>query len=40
VKPNPTHRDVYDRAYQLYVALYESVKHLYPECAAVSRLTN
>jgi xylulokinase len=40
VKPNPTHRDVYDRAYNLYVALYESVKDLYPQCAAVSRITN
>jgi xylulokinase len=39
VKPNPAHRAVYDRAYKLYVALYDSVKDLYPECAAVSRMT-
>jgi xylulokinase len=38
VKPNPANRPVYDRAYSLYGALYESVKRLYPECAAVSGL--
>jgi xylulokinase len=39
VKPNPSHRAVYDRAYQLYGALYDSVKNLFPECAAISRMT-
>jgi len=36
VKPNPAHRGVYDQAYELYLALYESVKDLYPKCVAVS----
>jgi ribulose kinase len=39
VKPDSTHRAVYDRANRLYVALYESVKNLYPECAAISSMT-
>jgi xylulokinase len=38
VRPNPANRAVYDRAYDLYVALYESAKHLYPECAEISRM--
>jgi hypothetical protein len=38
VKPNPAHRAIYDQAYKLYVALYGSLKDLYPECAAVSRM--
>jgi len=39
VQPNPARRAVYDRVYKLYVALYDSVKDLYPECAAVSSMT-
>ena len=39
VKPNPAHRAVYDQAYKLHVALYDSVKDLYPECAAISSMT-
>jgi xylulokinase len=39
VRPNPAYRAVYDRAYKLYVALYNSVKDLYPECAEVARMT-
>ena len=39
VKPDSTHRAVYDRANRLYVALYDSVKNLYPECSAISSMT-
>jgi len=28
---------VYDRAYKLYIALYDAVKALYPECAEITR---
>jgi xylulokinase len=38
VKPNPAHRAVYDRAYKLYIALYDAVKALYPECVEISRM--
>jgi len=38
VKPNAHNRAVYDRAYKLYIALYEAVKTLYPECAEISRM--
>lgn len=37
VKPNPVHRAIYDRVYKLYVDLYEAVKSLYPQCAAISK---
>ena len=39
VKPDPNRLAVYERAFKLYVTLYESVKDLYPESAAVSSLT-
>ncbi len=39
IKPNPANRDAYDRAYNLYVSLYESVKHLYPESVGISRMS-
>jgi hypothetical protein len=29
---------VYDRAYKLYIALYDAVKALYPECGEISRM--
>lgn len=38
VKPNSANRSVYERSYDLYVALYESVKHLYPACNEISRM--
>ena len=38
VKPNPAQRPFYDRVYELYVALHDSVRDLYPECAVVSRM--
>jgi xylulokinase len=38
MRPNAAHRAVYDRAYSLYVALYESVKHLYSKSEEISRM--
>jgi len=38
VKPDPANRAAYDRAYKLYIALYDAVKALYPECAKISRM--
>jgi xylulokinase len=38
VNPNPGHRAVYDRSYKLYIALYDLVKTLYPECGEISRM--
>jgi xylulokinase len=38
VRPNPAHRAVYDRAYKLYIALYDAVKALHPECGEISRM--
>jgi xylulokinase len=37
VEPNPANRAVYDRAYKLYIALYDAVRALYPECAEIAR---
>jgi xylulokinase len=38
VKPNPATRAVYDRAYNLYISLYDAVKTLYPQCTEISRM--
>jgi xylulokinase len=38
IKPNPANRAAYDQAYKLYVALYNAVKPLFPECAEISKM--
>ena len=38
VEPRGANRTTYDAAYRLYVELYDSVKHLYPQSAKLARL--
>ena len=40
VEPDPANRAVCDRAYKLYVALYDTVKALCPECSEISRMAS